>query len=122
MLLFIILFQHGIEVSPMDSDVYENAKDILKHDGKLEAFAELNRLTVETAKQLLERFMKQPEIAKEFNDYIFSSERSDDFKGYTAGEEKGFQRGHEAGFAKGAIMGVMGTLTLAGLVILSSRR
>lgn len=47
----------------MDSDVYVNAKDILKHDRKLEAFAELNRLTVETAKQLLERFMKQPEIA-----------------------------------------------------------
>ncbi|MFL9694688.1 hypothetical protein, partial [Aeromonas veronii] len=47
---------------------------------------------------------------EEFKEYIFSSERSEDFKGYTAGEERGYQRGHESGFAKGAALGVLGTI------------
>jgi hypothetical protein len=109
----------------MRDNVYKNAKEILNDPTKLKEFADLNRFTLEIAKQLLQRLIEKPEVAKEFNDYIFSSDRSDDFKGYTAGEEKGYQRGHEAGFTKGAatgVLGVLGTLTLAGLAFLAGRK
>ncbi|PST96516.1 hypothetical protein C9I87_02935 [Photobacterium iliopiscarium] len=106
----------------MKNDIYENAQEILKDDNKLKEFAELNRFTAEAAKQLLERLMEKPEMAQEYKDYIFASERSEDFKGYTAGEEKGYSRGHEAGFAKGTALGVLGTLTLAGLALLTRFR
>lgn len=106
----------------MQSDVIKNAEEILNNDEQLSDFADLNRITVEAAKKLLERLLEKPEIAEEFKEYIFSDERSDDFKGYTAGEEKGYQRGHESGFAKGAALGVISTLTLAGLALLASRK
>jgi len=103
------------------NDIIKNAKQILDSDVKLKEFSDLNRLGIDAARLLLERLIEKPEMAKEFNDYIFSSERSEDFKGYTAGEEKGYQRGHEAGFAKGAALTVIGALTIAGLAFLSSR-
>lgn len=109
----------------MKDDVYANAADILSNENKLKEFADLNRFTIDATRELLKRLMEKPEMAKEFNDYIFSVDRSEDFKGYTAGEEKGYQRGHEAGFAKGAAMGalsVLGTLTLAGLAYLYGRK
>lgn len=105
----------------MDEEMVKNAQEILDNTDRLKVFAELNRLTVEAAKQLLERLLEKPEIAQEFKDYIFSDERSEDFKGYTAGEEKGYQRGHETGFAKGAALGIIGTLTLAGLALLAGK-
>lgn len=103
-------------------DIQRNAEEILLSESKLKEFADLNRLAVDVAKSILERLMKEPEIADEFKTYIFSEERSNDFKGYTAGEEKGYQRGHEAGFAKGAALGIIGALTVAGLAILSRVR
>lgn len=104
------------------NDIKKNAEDILSSEAKLKDFAELNRLAVETARIILERLVREPQMADEFKRYIFSDERSNDFKGYTAGEEKGYQRGHEAGFAKGAALGVIGTLTLAGLALLAKMR
>lgn len=103
-------------------DIQKNAEEILLNEGKLKEFAELNRLAVDVAKNILETLIKEPEIADEFKSYIFSNERSQDFKGYTAGEEKGYQRGHEAGFAKGAALGVIGVLTVAGLALLARVR
>ena len=106
----------------MKSDVVKKAKDILESEDKLSDFAEFNRITIEAAKKLLERLLEKPEIADEFKEYIYSDERSEDFKGYTAGEEKGYQRGHESGFAKGAALAVLCVLTtLAGLAILADR-
>ncbi|HCH6458127.1 hypothetical protein QX249_27955 [Vibrio parahaemolyticus] len=105
----------------MKEDLVKNAKDILGNSDKLSEFADLNRITSDAAKQLLERLLEKPEMADEFKEYIFSKDRSEDFKGYTAGEEKGYQRGHESGFAKGAALGVLGTLTLASLVFLAGR-
>lgn len=69
--------------------------------------------------------IEKPEIAEEFKEYIFSEKRSEDFKGYTAGEATGYSRGHEAGFAKGAMLGALatiGTLTAAGLAVLFSKK
>lgn len=106
----------------MESELIKNAKSIIYDDEKLREFSEINRIPVETAKKLLERLLEKPEIAKEFKEYIFSNERSDDFRGYTAGEEKGYQRGHDTGFAKGTAFGVLGALTLAGLAILMSKK
>ncbi len=104
------------------SNIQKNAEEILLSESKLKEFAELNRVAIETARTVLERLVKEPQIAEEFKNYIFSNERSEDFKGYTAGEEKGYQRGHEAGFAKGAALGVIGVLTVAGLALLSRVR
>lgn len=104
------------------SNIQKNATEILGNETKLKEFAELNRLGIDTARTVLERLVKEPQIAEEFKKYIFSNERSDDFKGYTAGEEKGYMRGHEAGFAKGAALGVIGTLTVAGLALLAKIR
>lgn len=109
----------------MNENILRNAKEILANNDELKKFADLNRISAEAAKQVLERLLEKPEVAEEFKEYIFSSERSEDFKGYTAGEEKGYQRGHEAGFAKGTALGVLGTiglLTLAGLTYLAGRR
>lgn len=109
----------------MNENIIKNAKEILANNAELSKFADLNRISVEVAKQVLERLLEKPDVAEEFKEYIFSSERSEDFKGYTAGEEKGYQRGHESGFAKGAALGVLGTigvLTIAGLTYLAGRR
>ena len=109
----------------MNENTLKNAKEILSNNAELSKFADLNRISVEVAKQVLERLLEKPDVAEEFKEYIFSSERSEDFKGYTAGEERGYQRGHESGFAKGAALGVLGTigvLTLAGLTYLAGRR
>ncbi|WP_320545708.1 hypothetical protein [Aeromonas veronii] len=109
----------------MNENILKNAKEILSNNAELSKFADLNRISVEVAKQVLERLLEKPDVAEEFKEYIFSSERSEDFKDYTAGEERGYQRGHESGFAKGAALGVLGTigvLTLAGLTYLAGRR
>ncbi|ELE6598517.1 TPA: hypothetical protein ACPJZ8_000035 [Vibrio diabolicus] len=106
----------------MTTNIYQNAEEVLADEQQLKEFADLNRLSVEVARQLLNRLMEKPEMEKEFKEYIFSSERSEDFKGYTAGEEKGYERGFDTGFAKGAAVGVIGTLTLAGLAFLAQKR
>jgi flagellar biosynthesis/type III secretory pathway protein FliH len=108
----------------MNDDILKNANHILNNKQELEIFADLNRITVTAAKQLLEQLLAKPEMAEEFKKYIFSDKRSDDFKGYTAGEEKGYQRGHEAGFAKGTTVGALATiglLTLAGIAYLTHK-
>ncbi|MDN3552032.1 hypothetical protein QWY74_00865 [Halomonas almeriensis] len=91
----------------------KKVKAILDDKEKLNKFAQLNDLAIETARQILERMLEKPGVADEFKEYIFSEERSEDFKGYTAGEEKGYQRGHESGFAKGAFVGLVAALTTA---------
>ncbi len=109
----------------MSKTVAKNAKDILESPEKLLDFANLNRITTEAAEEILRRLSEKPEIADEFKKYIFSEDRSDDFKGYTAGEATGYTRGHEAGFAKGAMLGALatlGTLTAAGLAILFNKK
>jgi hypothetical protein len=112
------------EVS-MSKNVAKNAKEILEDPEKLLDFSKLNRITTEAAEEILKRLSEKPEIADEFKKYIFAEERSDDFKGYTAGESTGHSRGHEAGFAKGAMLGALatiGTLTAAGIAILFSKK
>lgn len=94
------------------------AKEILESESKIKEFAEWNGLAVEIARRTLEHLISQPEMAEEFNAYIFSPERSEDFKGYTAGEEKGYQRGHEAGFAKGLALG--GTFVVAAVTLIAA--
>ncbi len=79
----------------MQNNIYQQAAETLASDAQLQAFATLNEMTVRAARQLLERLLGQPELAEEFRHYIFSSERSTDFQGYTAGESVGYQRGHQ---------------------------
>lgn len=81
-------------------------------------FANMNKLSVEAARAILQRLIEKPEIAEEFKEYIFSEDRSDDFKAYTAGEATGYSQGHEAGFVKGAMLAV---LAIAGLVFFFSK-
>ncbi len=104
------------------SNLQKNAAEILSDEHKLKDFAALNRLAIDSARIILERLSKEPELSAEFKDYVFSNERSEDLRGFVAGEEKGYQRGHEAGFAKGAALGIIGTLTIAGLAMLQKLR
>ncbi len=107
------------------NEISKNAEKILQSEEEIKEFAELNRLTIEAARQLLDKFLKDPEISEEVNDFIFSKDRGEDFKGYIAGEEKGYQRGHESGFAKGALVGVVGVLaglTIAGWMYLKDHK
>ncbi|SFJ13800.1 hypothetical protein [Nitrosomonas sp. Nm34] len=72
----------------------------------------------------METLSKEPELSEKAKEYIFSSERSEDFKAFNAGEEKGYVRDHDAGFAKGAALGtiaVISTTTIAGLAYLKSK-
>jgi hypothetical protein len=108
----------------VSKNIRSNAGVILGSADQLRQFAELNRLSADAAKALLERLLKEPEIAEHAKEYISSPERSDDFKGYNAGEERGYTFGHEAGFAKGTAVGALATLsllTLAGLTFLARR-
>lgn len=109
----------------MNANIIKNASEIIGDPEKLKDFANLNRLSAEAAQAILQRLIEKPEIAEEFKKYIFSENRSEDFKGYTAGEATGYSRGHEAGFAKGAMLGALaaiGTLTAAGLAVLFSNK
>ena len=105
----------------MDSDIYIKASQIIKSDEKTKEFANLNNITIEAARIILEKILKNPEMADEYKKYIFSNDRSEDFKGYTAGEAAGYQRGHDAGFAKG-VAATLGAAALAGLAIVFNRR
>ncbi len=106
----------------MRQDIHQKAADTLASEARLDAFAVLNGMTVEMARQLLERLLANPDMTDEARDYIFSSERSDEFRGYTAGEEAGYQRGHEAGFAKGAcLVLLMAVAGLAGILLKAGR-
>ena len=82
-------------------------RDTLENEEQLKKFAVLNEMTVEAAREILQRLLERPEISDEVNKYVFSEDRSDDFRGYVAGEEKGYKRGHEAGFIKGAFLGAL---------------
>lgn len=82
-------------------------RDTLDHEDQLKKFAVLNDMTVEAAREILQRLLEKPEISEEVHNYVFSEERSEDFKGYVAGDEKGYKRGHEAGFIKGAFLGAL---------------
>lgn len=109
----------------MGKRIVENVDGILKNPEKILDFAKINKITTEAAEEILRRLSEKPEVPDEFKKYIFSEDRSDDFKGYTAGEEKGYSRGHEAGFAKGAMLGALatlGTITAAGLAILFNKK
>lgn len=120
-----VQFYHTNQKEHKVSDIPKNINDILNNPEQLEEFADLNRLTPEAAKALLERMLKEPEMSKAAEEYISSADRTDDFKAYTAGEEKGYLRGQEAGFAKGAVVGAMaviGTITVAGLTYLARSR
>lgn len=106
----------------MQNTIYGQVEKILGSDVELELFAVLNDMTVEAARAVLERMLEKPELEPEFRDYIFSDSRSEDFKGYTAGESKGYQRGHESGFAKGALLGcILGGALVLGAVICLKR-
>jgi hypothetical protein len=94
----------------MKKTFIKNFEEILDDSEKLKEFANLNRLSIEAAETILERLIEKPEISEEFKNYIFSESRSEDFKGYTAGEATGYSRGHDAGFAKGAMLGVLATI------------
>ena len=98
----------------MTIDVKDQAEAILRNPSAIEEFAEGNDITNAAAKAVFERLAEKPEISQEVKDYIHSKDRSEDFKGYIAGEEKGYQKGHEAGFAKGA---ALSAIALAGLAV-----
>jgi hypothetical protein len=97
----------------MSSDAVEKAKKILSNSEKLKAFAMLNGISIEMARALLERFMREPKVSENVEKHIFSDEASRELKSYYSGEEKGHYRGHEAGFAKGASVGLLGGLAIA---------
>ncbi len=104
------------------ADVSKNAKAILNDPRQLEMFANLNRVAVDAAKEILGRLIKEPEIDQTAQEFVSSPERSDDFKAFMAGQAKGYVDGHEAGFAKGVAAGgaVIGTLTLAAWAFVKS--
>lgn len=99
----------------------KNVESILDNSNKLIEFSELNKLTTQAAEKILKRMLEKPDISEEVKKYIFAEGRSEDFKGYVAGEEKGYKRGHEAGFAKGAFLGVLAAAGTAIAIILGRK-
>ncbi|MFM4973529.1 hypothetical protein GS629_03660 [Aeromonas veronii] len=105
----------------MTIDVKGKAEKILKDSSAIEQFAKKNNITYEAAKAVFEGLAEKPEIPPEVKEYIHSKERSEDFKGYTAGEETGYKRGHEAGFAKGAALSAIALVGLAITFVLKNK-
>ena len=105
--------------------IYAKIKKILEDNDSLNTFANLNRLTPDITKEMLDRLLQTPEIDSKVKEYLDSNDRSDDFKAYKAGEEIGYKKGEDAGFAKGVAVGtvsIITTLTLAGVAFLLQRR
>lgn len=96
---------------------HKKIKSILDDPKELKEFAALNNVSSQAAQEILKRLLEKPDISEEVKKYIFSDERSEDFKGYVAGEEKGYKRGHEAGFVKGAFLGVLAAAGTAAAII-----
>ncbi len=86
---------------------HKDIKEILNDPSKIQEFANLNDFANLAAKDILQLLLEKPEVSDEVNQYIWSSDSSDDLKGYVSGEEKGYKRGHEAGFVKGAFLGIL---------------
>lgn len=99
----------------------EKIKKILGDKAAVKRFAADNDLGVAAAEEILRRLLERPEVSDEVNDYIFSEERSEDFKGYVAGEEKGYKRGHDAGFIKGAFLGLIAGVGVAATYVVGKK-
>ena len=94
----------------------EIAQGILANNDQLSAFADANKMSLETARAVINRMLKEPEVSDEAKKYIWSSETSPDLKAFNAGEEKGYKSGHDAGFAKGVGLGALAVLVVLRLL------
>ena len=103
-------------------ELQEGAKKALQNPSEIAAFAEVNRLEFDAGKKLLEELVKTPEVPKEVNEYLFSNEVNPQTKAYVAGQEKGVKLGFDMGIGKGIALGVIGTLTFAGLLFLKLKK
>lgn len=99
------------------SKTKQNISDILNSQEKLAEFAELNRLTVEMAKKILEQLFATPELDERVTEFIFSNKTSDELKAHHVAQEIGFKKGHEVGFAKG-VAATLASLTVAGVLLI----
>lgn len=100
---------------------HKEIQQILGDPSKLQDFASWNGFSIFAARKVLQRLLEKPEISDEVNKYIWSSESSDDLKGYVSGEEKGYKRGHDAGFAKGAFLGVLAASSAVAAYLFSKK-
>ena len=73
----------------MNEDILKKAAKVLSSNDYLKEFALANQMTVEAAKALLEKLMREPVVSEQAEKFIFSVEASPDLKGYYAGSEKG---------------------------------
>lgn len=78
------------------------AKEILESNEKTKDFAKKINQTIETAIQILNKIIENPQYSENLTNFMNSDVRSADFKAFMAGEEKGRKEGESAGFAKGA--------------------
>lgn len=69
--------------------------------------------------ELVPRMLREPQVSNAAAQYVESSERSEDFKAYVAGQEKGYASGHEAGFAKGVVIGGFGVLSAMAMAMVA---
>lgn len=91
-------------------DVVKKAEKALSSDENLRDFATLNGMTIEAAKALLERLMREPVVSEKVEEYVFSKDSPPELKVYYAGEEKGYSRGHKTGFAEGVAVGALAVI------------
>lgn len=94
---------------------------ILSDPTKLEAYAALHLLSVESARRILERLRERPEVDTTTRNFTDSKARSEDFQGYRAGVQEGMRAGHDTGFAKGVALAAL-TVGAALLAIVAVTR
>lgn len=95
---------------------------MLSDPTELEAYAALHRLSVESARWILECLRDRPELDATTRSFTDSKARSEDFQAYRAGMQEGMRAGHDTGFAKGVALTALAVAGTALLAIVAAAR
>ena len=100
-------------------EIQESAKTLLNNEQDINTISALTGLTVSVAKEAVQMISENPEISKQMQDVLESSQISHDLSIYRAGSAEGRKAGHSEGFAKGVACTSLIALVLLGIKHLS---
>ena len=101
------------------NEIQESAREMCNNERGIELISTLTNVAMPTVKNTLQNISENPEISKQMQDVLESSQISHDLSIYRAGSAEGRKAGHSEGFAKGVACTSLIALVLLGIKHLS---
>ena len=103
------------------NEIQESAKEVCSNEPAVQLISTLTNVATPIVKETLQSISENPEISRQTQDFLESSQTSHDLKVYHAGFEKGREAGHSEGRAKGLVQGAA-TASLIALLSLGIKK